>query len=118
MTLGEYLLNYRRVHRVSQREFAKMCNYKITCSYVSMLERNSRPASGKPIAPSIETVKTVAEATGITFGELIDLLDGDQLVRIESEDARRLNEAEHLLRSLSPDKFEQAVSYLKFLNMQ
>lgn len=51
MTLGEYILNYREKHDISQRQFARMTG--LSNSYISMLEKGLNPSSGKPIIPTI-----------------------------------------------------------------
>ena len=72
MTLGEYIKQYRKMHGMSQREFAKQAGLSNT--YVSNLERGTN-SNGSPVTPSLETYQAIAGATGCTAKELIDLLD-------------------------------------------
>ena len=80
MTLGEYIKQYREEHGISQRKFIEMCHGEMSTGYISMLEKNVNPATGKPVSPSIEVFKAVADATGVTLDYLMRKLDGSQEV--------------------------------------
>lgn len=83
MTLGDYIKEYRQAHKYSMDDFAKLIGR--SKAYVSILERNFNPSTGKAAIPSIETIKRVAIATGIGFNELFALLDEDQQVSLVPE---------------------------------
>lgn len=83
MTLGDYIKEYRQAHKYSMDDFAKRAG--MSKAYVSILERNYNPSTGKAAIPSIETIKRVAVATGMGFNELFALLDEDQLVSLAPE---------------------------------
>lgn len=83
MTLGDYIKEYRRTHKLSMDDFAKASG--MSKAYVSILERNHNPSTGKAAIPSIETIKRVALASGIGFNELFALLDEDQQVSLQSD---------------------------------
>lgn len=75
MTLGDIIRKYRMEHgRMSQRDFAKLCGGAITCGYISMLENNYNPRTGKPISPSIATYEAVAKVVGIELNDLLDMV--------------------------------------------
>ena len=80
MTLGDYIKEYRRIHNYSMDEFAQRSG--LSKAYVSILERNFNPSTGKAAIPSLETIKRVATATSLDFNDLIAMLDGDQEVYI------------------------------------
>lgn len=87
MTLGDYILNYRKTHDMSMADFAKLSG--ISKAYVSILEKNKQPATGKPVEPTVQTIRMVAEATGADFGWLFSQLNqwvnvSDDLERTES----------------------------------
>lgn len=87
MTLGDYISNYRKTHDMSMAEFAKLSG--ISKAYVSILEKNRQPATGKPVEPTVQTIRMVAEATGVDFNWLFSQLNqwanvSDDLERIES----------------------------------
>lgn len=75
MTLGEYIKAYREEHRMSQREFARLCGF--TNGYISMLENGKNSQTGRPIKSSIGVYKAVASAVGLTTGDLLAMLDDD-----------------------------------------
>lgn len=69
MTIGDIIKEYRQKHNLSQRKFALIAN--ITNSYVSALEMNSNPSTGKSIMPTIEVLNNIAGAMNISIDELI-----------------------------------------------
>ncbi|MCR5811442.1 MAG: helix-turn-helix domain-containing protein [Lachnospiraceae bacterium] len=75
MTLGEYIKQYRQMHKMSQREFA-ICS-GLSNTYISHLERGTN-SNGSPVTPSLETYQAIASATGCTARDLIDLLDDEK----------------------------------------
>ena len=83
MTLGDYIKEYRQAHKYSMDDFAKRTG--MSKAYISILERNYNPSTGKAAIPSIETIKRVALATGIGFNELFALLDKDLQVSLDPE---------------------------------
>lgn len=87
MTLGEYIKGFRIEHGMGQRSFAAVSG--LTNGYISMLERNKHPRTGEPIAPTVETYKKVAAATGVTFDELLSLVDDSIVVNAREGEAIR-----------------------------
>ena len=75
MRLSELLREYRRDHSLSQRDFAKQCGEKITSGYISMLENEKNPATGKKIRPSLGTYDVLARGMGITVDKLFNLIN-------------------------------------------
>ena len=84
MFLGEIVKKFRAEHKMSMDESAKISG--LSKGYISMLEKNENPRTKKAIAPSIETIKQVSEATGIDFNEIMELLDDDLELIINKED--------------------------------
>lgn len=78
MNLGEYIKEYRTTHSCSMDDFAKKSG--LSKAYVSILERNFNPSTGKAAVPSLDTIKRVATATGVDVNDLIFALDSDQEV--------------------------------------
>lgn len=58
MTLKEYVIEYRKSHKISQRKFAAMCD--LSNCFISMLEKGDNPHTQKPITPSLPTLKKLA----------------------------------------------------------
>lgn len=69
MRLGEYIKSYRDDHDMTMESFASKSG--LTKGYVSMLEKGTNPRSGKEIVPSLETIRKVADATGVKLDDLI-----------------------------------------------
>ena len=74
MLLGEIIANYRKENNLSQRKFAERCK-GISNGYISMIENNCNPKTGKPIVPSLDKLKIIAEAMGMALESLLDLAD-------------------------------------------
>lgn len=68
-TLGEYIKMYRSENNMSMDDFAKKSG--LSKSYISVLEKNKRPGSNKPVEPSVGCVMQVADAMGVNFMELM-----------------------------------------------
>lgn len=75
MTLGEFIKNYRSDHDMSMDKFSEMSG--ISKSYISLLEKNRHPKTGKPIAPSVKCIRQVSDCVHIDFNTLFSMLDGD-----------------------------------------
>lgn len=89
MTLGDLIYQYRVDHHISQRAFAQRCN--VSNVYISMLEKNNNPSTGKPIIPSITQLKAIASAMGYTLDEIMRMVDDDSLVSLEGDITRVSN---------------------------
>lgn len=76
MYLGDLIKKYRTDHKISQRDFAKLCNLSHT--YIAALEKNIDPRTGKPIAPTLDTVKYVAKAMNMSIEDVLHLLEENQ----------------------------------------
>ena len=83
MILGDLIKNYRREHGYSMEQFAKKTG--LSKAYISILERNVNPVNNKPVIPSLETIKAVAQAINMDFNEVIALLDGNHPVSLKGE---------------------------------
>lgn len=73
MTLGKIIKEYREQHQLSQRQFASLCS--VSNGYISMLEEGKNPKTNEPIVPSLNTMKKLATAMGLTLDELIHNVD-------------------------------------------
>ena len=75
MRLGEVIHNYRVEKGISMGDFAKLAG--VSKAYVSFLEKGINPKTGRDYAPSIKTIRSIAKAMNMDFGELFDMLDGE-----------------------------------------
>lgn len=78
MTLGDAIREYRLEHRMSQRQFAEKCG--LSNGYIAMVERGVNPATGKPIVPSIEKCKAIANAMGLTLDAMLRTIDNTEVL--------------------------------------
>ena len=85
MTLGDVIKTYRMEHSLSMDEFAKRSG--LSKGYISMLEKNRNPKTGKPIIPSILTYQSVAKAMFTSVDVLMKTVDKEQLVSLEQSPA-------------------------------
>ncbi len=69
MQLGELIHRYRKEHDISMEELAARSG--LSKGYISMLEKNRNPSTGKAIEPSSQTIRRLAEATGIPINKLM-----------------------------------------------
>jgi len=69
MTLSELIKEYRKDHRLSQRQFAIKCN--VSNVHISMLENNLNPRTGKPLTPTLPMLKKIADGMNISLDELL-----------------------------------------------
>lgn len=83
MTLGDYIKEYRQSHKYSMDDFARQTG--MSKAYISILERNYNPSTGKAAIPSLDTIKRVAAATSVDFNDLIAMLDGDQEISLRPD---------------------------------
>ena len=83
MILGDLIKKYRQEHGCSMDQFAKMTG--LSKAYISILERNVNPVNNKPVIPSLETIKAVAQAINMDFNDVISMLDGNQPVSLTEE---------------------------------
>lgn len=96
MFLGDLIKKYRTANKLSLRDFAKKCGLSHT--YISALEKNIDPRTGKPIAPTLDTVKYISKGMNISVEDILKILDSNQEFTINADINR-----EHL------DKFGNSV---------
>ena len=83
MFLGDIIKEYRKQYKISQRDFAKKCNLSYT--YISALEKNIDYRSGKPISPTLETVRLVAHAMSLSLDDILNMLDDEQPIVVNAD---------------------------------
>ena len=74
MTLGDVIKEYRSSHGMSMDAFSEKSG--ISKAYISLLEKNRHPKTGKEIAPSIQCIKQAAAGMNMDFDLLFNRLDG------------------------------------------
>ena len=83
MTISQLLIKYRQEHALSQRRFAELCD--LSNGYISMLENNLNPSTGKPVVPTLPALKKLSQGMGISLDELINQIDGNTIVSLKKE---------------------------------
>ena len=119
MKLSEIILEYRSRMQISQREFARRCDLSI--SYISFLEKETNPKTGKPMVPTIEQYKKLADGMEISLQRLFEMLDENSPVNLnipvaEENDQPKNDDVRLLLRGLnrlSPEQVRQAKSVFR-----
>ena len=80
MKLSAVLTDYRDRQQISQRELARRCG--LSNSYISFLENEFNPRTGKPIVPTLEQYQKIAAGMGMTVHQLFEVLDEDSPVSL------------------------------------
>ena len=75
MKLSAVILKYRDEMKISQREFARRCG--LSNSYISFIENEVNPKTGKPMVPTLEQYQKIASGMNMTVQQLFDLLDDE-----------------------------------------
>lgn len=83
MFLGDLIKQYRTQNKISQRDFSKLCNLSHT--YIAALEKNIDARTGKPIAPTLDTVKYVSKAMNMSVEDVLHLLEDEQEFNLKNE---------------------------------
>lgn len=93
MKLRELIIDYRNRMNISQREFSRRCD--LSNSYISFLEKGINPKTGKPIVPTIEQYKKLADGMDISVNRLFELLDDDAPVDLHFSVVSEKQEIHH-----------------------
>lgn len=122
MKLSELIIEYRREHGISQRQLASQCS--LSTGYISLIEKEINPQTGKPMVPSLAVLNKLAKGMGITLDNLLSVCD-DMPVDISATEKTVLDEKDGLdleiaeiILSLSESKKQEALRYLRYLAAQ
>lgn len=83
MKIGEYIKQYRIEHGVSMQRFAEMCD--LSRAYIYILESGRNPSTGRAPVPTIDTLKKIAEVTGVSLDALLQTLDSDDTIMVNAQ---------------------------------
>lgn len=75
MKLSQIVIDYRNRMQISQREFARRCD--LSNSYISFIENEFNPRTGRPIVPTLEIYKRIASGMNMSVHQLFGILDED-----------------------------------------
>lgn len=85
MTLGEVIKEYRTEHHISMKDFGQLIG--ASKQYISILERNVNPSTGRPPNPTLDKIAAVANVIGESLDSLLSRLDADTVVSFTSAPA-------------------------------
>lgn len=118
MKLSTIISEYRDRMQISQREFARRCD--LSNSYISFLEKDVNPKTGRPMVPTIEQYKKLADGMGISLQKLFEMLDEDSPVSLSSQEPEAEPPANEDIRilvqrlnKLTPEQLAQAKSVFR-----
>lgn len=122
MKLCDLIIDFRKRMNISQREFSRRCD--LSNSYISFIEKDMNPKTGKPLVPTLEQYKKLADGMGISVHRLFELLDDDSPVNLRSslptDDAEDFQPEQDDFRlfvrdssKLSPEQFKMARGLLR-----
>ena len=123
MTLKDLIAEYRNEHGLSQRQFATACG--LSNGYISMLEKGLNPNTKLPVTPSLPKLKQLASGMGMTLTDLLVKVDDMpvELILDDEESKKLVPEIEdeldaeiiRIVSGLTPEKNQQALSYIQYL---
>lgn len=123
MTLKDLIAEYRNEHGLSQRQFATACG--LSNGYISMLENGLNPNTKLPVTPSLPKLKQLASGMGMTLTDLLVKVDDMpvELILDDEESKKLVPEIEdeldaeiiRIVSGLTPEKKQQALSYIQYL---
>ena len=114
MELKEAVAAYRHEHNLSAREFAKMCG--LSHVQVIRIERGVG-SDGKPLEPTIKTLRKLAYGMGISITEVIHMCK-DLVVHWDADDVAIAPEKQSVIDKIlmaTPEQFSQIRSYIDFV---
>lgn len=123
MTLKDLIIEYRNDHGLSQRQFATACG--LSNGYISMLEKEMNPNTKLPVTPTLPKLKQLASGMGMSLTDLLVKVDDMpvELILDDADSKKLVPEIEdeldaEIMKSISgltPEKKQQALSYIQYL---
>ena len=118
MTLGEIIKDY--VDHNSMAFFTARSGLSRAYAYMLINDKNGR---GKRINPTMETIQKVAIGVGLTFDEIISLLDHDYVVTVNSqginpESSAILGELEQITEGFTEKQMKRLRNYANLIRME
>ncbi len=86
MKLSQLVKKYRQENKLTMQQFADKVGF--SKGYISMVENEYNPQSGKPISPSLEAYKAFAKGLDIDVDDLIKIVDPNSTVYINKQESK------------------------------
>lgn len=102
MKIGEFVKSYRKEHGLSMQAFGDLCG--LSRAYISILEKGINPTTGRPFAPTVDTLKKISDITDVPFDVLLNMLDADQSILVNAAPAPSTKKVPKELRKLLEDE--------------
>ena len=123
MTLKDLIIEYRNDHGLSQRQFATACG--LSNGYISMLEKEMNPNPKLPVTPTLPKLKQLASGMGMSLTDMLVKVDDMpvELILDDADSKKLVPEIEDeldaeimkIISGLTPEKKQQALSYIQYL---
>ena len=123
MTVKDLIIEYRNDHGLSQRQFATACG--LSNGYISMLEKEMNPNTKLPVTPTLPKLKQLASGMGMSLTDLLVKVDDMpvELILDDADSKKLVPEIEDeldaeimkIISGLTPEKKQQALSYIQYL---
>lgn len=123
MTLKDLIIEYRNDHGLSQRQFSTACG--LSNGYISMLEKEMNPNTKLPVTPTLPKLKQLASGMGMSLTDLLVKVDDMpvELILDDADSKKLVPEIEDeldaeimkIISGLTPEKKQQALSYIQYL---
>lgn len=115
MLLKDVVSNYRKEHKISQREFARQAG--LSNSLISIIENGVNPQTKRKMKQTLDTYRRIANVMGISVHELFEQLDDDEVVDLVPPSMERIIPDSDLfiklLQNMAPDDFTTVTSILE-----
>ena len=117
MKLSNVIIDYRNRMQISQREFARRCG--LSNSYISFIENEYNPRTGKPIVPTIEQYQKIASCMNMSLQQLFEMLDEDSPVELHQNTSHVLKEdpqihaVSTMMENMSKDQKDQILAIVR-----
>ena len=116
MRLSEIIIDYRNRMQISQREFSRRCG--LSNSYISFIEKEMNPRTGKPIVPTIEQYHKIAEGMGLTVHQLFEMLDENSPVDLPPVSEKSVADPQirivsGMMEKMSKEQQDQVIAVLR-----
>lgn len=116
MFLGDVIKEYRNKNNLSMDKFSNKSG--LSKSYISILEKNLNPTTGKEIEPTFSVMQKCAKAMNIDVNDLINMLDKNQPIKINNKFEDSITKKEKNListyRKLDSEKQEKVSDYADY----
>lgn len=83
MRIADIVSKYRENNRYSQRAFAEKCG--LSNGYISIIEKNMHPSTGKPPVFTYQTLKKLAFGLDMSVNDLVAMADDMDIDVSESQ---------------------------------